>query len=74
MNTKLDALFLVLACIAAMALPVSVQVLKTYADNSEKNYEKTQIQRDTIPLVMTCKPISAMAWCDSNDQALKTFF
>jgi hypothetical protein len=74
MNTKLDALFLALACIAAMALPVSFQILKTYAANNEKNCKKTQIQRDTIPLVMACKPISAMAWCDSDDQVLKTFF
>jgi hypothetical protein len=68
MNTKLDALFLALACLAGLALPVSFHTLNSYASISEKNSGKTQIQTDTIHLDFTCKPISAMAWCDADNQ------
>jgi hypothetical protein len=73
MKTKLNLLFIALSCIAGLALPASVHVLRTYETLSEKNRLKTSLVRDTIPPVISCKPLSSINWNNADNLGLHVF-
>lgn len=66
MKTTLNPLFFVLTCISGMALPASVIEMNAYEKLYEKNNVKTHVSKDTIPPVITCKPLDSINWYDPD--------
>jgi hypothetical protein len=64
MKTTLNPLFFVLTCISGLALPASVIEMNSYEKLQDKNNVKTHILKDTIPPVITCKPLDSINWND----------
>ncbi len=66
MKTTLNPLFFVLTCISGLALPASVIEMNSYEKLHDKNNVKTHILKDTIPPVITCKPLDSINWNDPS--------
>ncbi len=64
MKTILNPLFFVLTCISGFALPASVIEMNSYEKLHDKNNVKTHVLKDTIPPVITCKPLDSIKWND----------